>query len=195
MRVAGAVAAVFLLLSACGQERESSVVEGEMGDLIAHARASGLDEGSQQFRSLEDGVVTYDEYRQGFADSVACVEDHGIVVERQYTNKYDSWRLAWLPDVERSVPEGGDEDWSAICGVEHVMYLEIGYGLTAPDRVDAQVLAHASACLAAISGPIDPGVQSIAAIVDSVGDRDAALECLDASMRTLFPEESAGYVE
>lgn len=195
MRAAVVAAIIALLLSACGQGSDRREFSGEIGNLIADAQAAGLDEDSHHFKALEDGVVTLEEYREGFAGALACVQDHGIVVERQYVNKYDSWRLGWMPDVERSLPQEGENDWSARCSVEHVMYLELGYALNAKDRVDARVLANASGCLADIGGSIDPGAQSVAALVEGTGDRDAVLTCLGASMQQLFPDEPAAYVE
>ena len=67
--------------------------------------------------------------------------------------------------------------------------------LNAKDRVDARVLANASGCLADIGGSIDPGAQSVAALVEGTSDRDAVLTCLGASMQQLFPDEPAAYVE
>lgn len=197
MRTFGAVAAVALalLVSACAQEPEPGRFDGDIGNLITDARAAGLDEESTQFKALADGTVTLDEYRRGAADAIACVEAHGIVVARQYINRYDSWRLMWDPDVEQSKPQQGADDRSANCSTEHVMYLEIGHGFSSKDRVDARLLAHASGCLRDISGTLDPSAQSITALIESTQDHDAVLSCLETSMSALFPDESAAYVK
>ncbi len=193
-RLLAVAVAAALSLAGCAGESATPRFSGVFGSLYEDALNTDLGEDSQTLEFLEDGQVTLEEYRQAFANSLACLNAHGVFTQEPYVNKFDGWRLMWEPDVERSNPEGG-EDWSAICSQQHTFHVEIGYSLVADDRVDARLLAHASECLESIGGALSGSERSIADLTESTGDGEQVRSCLFASLEEIYPGETAAYVE
>ena len=188
IKALAAVVLVGSIASACASSPEPSPFPGEMGGLIERATNAHLSDDSRTLEFLEDGVVTLEEYRQGFADEVACLENDGVVVDSQYVNKLDSWRMLFTAHSSTDDPNAGGG-----CGTNHRMYLELAYGLTSEGRVDARLLANSMECLQAIDGPLNGTERSVTDLVDSTGNLDAVLDCLTLSMNELYPGESTVY--
>jgi hypothetical protein len=172
---------------AAGTPSASGANDGVVG-LLEAAKAEGLGDESPTVKRLADGVVTLEEYNQGVADQVSCLQDHGYVVTNQYVNKLDSWRILVQSEPGNAEPPGS-ADSSTRCSVEFVKYLEIGYSLTATNRIDARLLADAQPCLTELNPPPIGTEQSVAELGAVTGNREGVVNCLWVSLQRLYPDE------
>lgn len=191
LRVGGVLLAASLavtMVTGCAAKAPVAGGSDEMAGLMDAAREQGLGADHPTVQRLADGVVTLEEYNQGVADEIGCLDDHGLTVVKQYVNKLDSWRV--MVESQPSEPAAsGDADWSSKCSVEYVMLLELGYSLTSPNRIDAPLLADAQPCLSALNPPSNGTERSMDDLVATTGNRSAVTDCLWDSLVKLYPGE------
>ncbi|MGL4340597.1 MAG: hypothetical protein ACRCSP_09290 [Rhodoglobus sp.] len=192
-----AIIALMVSLVGCSTSTppESSGVEGTEGTLfttVAEGHAFAVKNSySVMAQTLEDGVVTREEYTSAINDFINCQKELGwTYTEEPVWNPPDNLNLIFDGVAPQTTPTAEYQAALAVCS-EKIEYISYLFQTTATAFTDPPLLSYIQDCLTEKKVAFTPGGASFAELVgpdaSNSADFEAINSCVGDGMKSLYP--------
>ncbi|MWV50664.1 hypothetical protein GRS96_15425 [Rathayibacter sp. VKM Ac-2803] len=195
LALSGSGAVVLLVLAGCSgavpddSVRHEPLSSAQIEALGEQERESGHDE---QAESLEDGVVTFEEYDASFTRYAECLTGKGFTVEGPQVSPVDGVRYESSTDIgtrERSAALADIDE----CQARYSTSVAQAYELSRPQVMDPPLATAAGECLTGRGLSVTGEEANVVDFVESVGEAedDVVMDCVLDEATRLYPEMPA----
>lgn len=169
--------------------------ETEIEQLYKEAKDKGL---SYAASILEDGYVSWAEYKEANEKYLECMEKYGIHGEIIGINRIDGWRINIAFDATPTIPEQELNLINNRCGLTYEMYGQVGYQATNSAHMDPELLKATKECISKeISVQYNDKEENVADLITTVGTNNNMVvqKCTNDSHVQLYQGEPSVYTE